>query len=288
MKELVINADDFGLSCGANRAIIKAWREGILTSASLMVRGEGFDEAVALARENPGLQVGLHLTLVQGRGVLPYEKFPSIVDSAGNFTNDPVHAGMRYFFIKPLHKQLREEIEAQITAFLETGIPLSHIDGHLNIHMHPTVFDILQELIPRHGISSFRLSRENLVANLAVDRKRLLGKSADAFIFSRLAGRCRPHLDRQGVTYAGEVKGLLNSGRMTEAYLLRALDRLGEGLTEIYFHPGCHPDGELARWMPDYQHEAELAALTSPRVKEKLRSLGIKLRNYRGEEKAYV
>ncbi|MBT0654275.1 hopanoid biosynthesis-associated protein HpnK [Geomobilimonas luticola] len=288
MKELIINADDFGLSAGANRAIIKAWREGILTSASLMVRGEGFTEAVSLARENPGLQVGLHLTLVQGRGVLPYEKFPSIVDRAGNFTNDPVHAGMRYFFIKQLHKQLRREIEAQITAFRETGLTLSHVDGHLNIHMHPTVFDILRELMPRHGITSFRLSRENLAAELAVDRKRLLGKSADAFIFSRLASRCRPHLDRQGVTYAAEVKGLLNSGRMTEEYLLRALDRLGEGVTEIYFHPGCHPDGELARWMPDYQHEAELMALTSPRVKEKLRSLGIKLRNYRGEEKAYA
>jgi len=272
----------------ANRAVVKAWREGILTSASLMVRGEGFDEAVALAHYNPGLQVGLHLSLVQGRGVLPYEKFPSIVDSAGNFTNDPVHAGMRYFFIKPLRKQLRREIEAQIVAFRETGLPLSHIDGHLNIHMHPTVFDILQELMPRYGITSFRLSRENLGANLAVDRKRLLGKAADAFIFNRLANRCRPYLDQQGVAYAGEVKGLLNSGRMTEEYLLRALDRLEEGVTEIYFHPGCHPDGELTRWMPDYQHEAELAALTSRRVREKLWALGVKLRNYRGEEKAYA
>ncbi|HYS44667.1 MAG TPA: ChbG/HpnK family deacetylase, partial [Geobacteraceae bacterium] len=102
MKELIINADDFGLSSGANRAIIKAWREGVLTSASLMVTGEAFDEAVALARENPGLQVGLHLTLVQGRAALPHGGFPTLIDEQGHFPNDPVIAGMRYFFLRPL------------------------------------------------------------------------------------------------------------------------------------------------------------------------------------------
>ncbi len=285
MKELIINADDFGLSPGANRAIIRAWREGVLTSASLMVGGSAFAEAVALARENPGLQVGLHLTLVQGRAVLPYGKFPSIVDGAGNFTDDPVHAGMRYFFVKALRGQLHREIEAQIVKFLETGLPLSHLDGHLNIHMHPVVFDILCGLMPKHGITSFRLSRERLRVDLSLAPRRFVGKAADAFIFSRLAARCRPQLDRRGIGYTTEVKGLLNSGQMTEEYLLKALDIIQDGVTEIYFHPGCHPDDELRRRMPDYRHEEELAALTSPRVREKVRSLGITLRNYRGEHK---
>lgn len=285
MKELIVNADDFGLSPGANRAIIKAWREGVLTSASLMVGGAAFAEAVELARENPGLQVGLHLTLVQGRGALRHDGFPALTDRDGNFTNDPVHAGMRYFFVKPLRKQLYREIEGQIVKFRETGLSLTHVDGHLNIHMHPVVFDILLELMPRHGITSFRLSRERLRVDLRLSPRRFFGKGADAFIFSRLAARCRPELHRRGIGYAGEVKGLLNSGQMTEEYLLKALDMLQEGLTEIYFHPGCHPDEELRRWMPDYRHEEELAALTSQRVKEKLRALGIRLRNYRGEEK---
>ncbi len=285
MKELIINADDFGLSKGANRAIIRAWQEGILTSASLMVGGSAFAEAVALAAENPGLQVGLHLTLVQGRASLLNDGFPSITDQQGNFSNDPVLAGMRYFFLRPLRKQLHREIEAQILKFRETGLPLSHIDGHLNIHMHPVVFDILLELMPRHGITSFRLSRERLGVDLALAPRRRLGKTVDAFIFSRLAARCRPGLDRLGIGYTTEVKGLLNSGRMTEEYLLSALDILQEGVTEIYFHPGCNPDDELLRWMPDYRHEEELAALTSPRVKEKLKRLGIKVLNYHGEKK---
>jgi len=288
MKELIINADDFGLSSGVNRAVITAWREGCLTSTSLMVGGGAFDEAVDLARANPGLQVGLHLTLVQGRGVLPSERFPSIVDRGGNFTNDPVHGGMRYYFLKSLHRQLRQEIEAQIVRFRETGIPLSHVDGHLNIHMHPVVFDILRELMPKHGIATFRLSRERLGVDLRLAPSRYLGKAADAFIFSRLAARCKPHLDRLGIGYAVEVKGLLNSGRMTEEYLLKALDTVQDGVTEIYFHPGCLPCAEISRWMPDYRHGEELAALVSPRVAEKIRSGGIRLRNYRGEEKNHA
>ena len=285
MKELIINADDFGLSNGANRAIIKAWQEGVLTSASLMVGGSAFAEAVSLARENPALQVGLHLTLVQGRASFRHSGFPSIVDQQGNFTNDPVFAGMRYFFVKSLRKGLQQEIEAQIEKFRETGLPLSHIDGHLNIHMHPSVFDILLDLMPRYGIKSFRLSRERLGVDLALAPRRRLGKMVDAFIFSRLAARCRPRLDRLGIGYTGEVKGLLNSGQMTGEYLINTLDILQEGITEIYFHPGCHPDDELRRWMPDYRHEEELAALTSPRVKEKVKRLGIRLRNYCGDIK---
>jgi hopanoid biosynthesis associated protein HpnK len=288
MKELIINADDFGLCQGANRGIIRAWRQGILTSTSLMPGGAAFEEAVALAKENPGLQVGLHLTLVQGHGVLPRQGFPALVDDCGDFGNDPVLAGMRYFFLKTLKKQLRREIEAQIVKCLEAGIRLSHLDGHLNIHMHPVVFDILAELMPKYGIESFRLSRENLAGNLAIDRQRLVGKCADAFIFASLARRCRARLDRLGIRYAGEVKGLLNSGRMTEAYLLRALDSVGEGVTEIYFHPGCRPCPELDKWMPDYRHDEELGALTSAQVTKKLAQLGIGLRNYRGEVKNYV
>jgi hopanoid biosynthesis associated protein HpnK len=285
MKHLIMNADDFGLSSGVNRSIIEAWDKGLLTSASLMVGGSACAEAVDMALANPGLQVGLHLTLLQGRAALPHTGFPTIADREGNFGNDPVHAGMRYFFIKSLRRQLALEIEAQIVKFRETGLPLSHVDGHLNIHMHPVVFDILCELMPKYGINTFRLSRERLGAELCISPRRYLGKAADAFIFTRLANRCKPQLDRLGIGYAAEVKGLLNSGHMTEEYLLKALDLLGDGITEIYFHPACRPEAELAGWMPGYRHEDELAALTSRRVSNKLEQIGIRLRNYRGEGK---
>ncbi|MHC1697649.1 MAG: hopanoid biosynthesis-associated protein HpnK [Geobacteraceae bacterium] len=288
MTKLIVNADDFGLSGGANRAVIRAYREGILTSTSLMVKGRAFAEAVSLAKENPGLQVGLHLTLLQGQAVLPPEELPGLVDREGNFPTDPVLTGMRFFFCRSLRGELQREIEAQILRFRETGLPLSHIDGHLNIHMHPTVFAILAELMPKYGISSFRLTRENLARDPAKDGTRRIGRRLDAFIFARLAENCRPVLDRLGIRYSDEVKGLLNSGRMTEEYLLKVLDGLEPGCTEIYFHPGCLPDPEIAAWMPDYRHEEELAALTSSKVREKITKQGIRLGNYRGEERINV
>lgn len=288
MKELIITADDFGLSSSVNAAVLKGWRQGILTGASLMVGGEAFDEAVAIARENPGLHVGLHLTLVQGRAMLKHKGLPALTDREGKFTDDPVMAGMRYFFLKSLRKQLETEIEEQIVRFKGTGLPLTHIDGHLNMHMHPVVFDILSKLMRKHDITSFRLTRERLFTEFAISRRRLIGKLMDAFIFGRLAGQCTPYLKRFGITCATEVKGLLNSGRMTEDYIVRVLSTLQEGLTEIYLHPGELPCQEMLKRMPDYRHEDELFLLTSEKVRSKMAAMGIVLRNYRGERKAYA
>jgi len=287
-KQLIITSDDFGLSRGVNKAVEKAWQEGLLTCASIMPGGTAFDDAVAIARRNPGLQVGLHLTLVQGQSVLPHAEIPGLVNEAGCFSDNPVSAGMRYFFNKGLYKQLKREIEAQIQRVADSGIPLSHIDGHLNIHLHPTVFAFLTDLMPRYGITSFRLSRERLAHNLRFDQERRLGKSVERVIFGSLAGHARPHLDRLGIRYAGEVKGVLNSGRMTEEYLLNIIDGLKEGLTELYFHPGILPDAEISRRMPDYRHEEELAAIISPSLKGRLAELNIGLANYRGDAKAYA
>lgn len=285
MKQLIITSDDFGLSKGVNAAVEKGWQEGLLTCASIMPGGAAFDEAVKIAKRNPGLQVGLHLTLVQGTAVLPVQQIPDLVNKAGEFGDNPVKAGMRYFFDKGLYKQLRNEIEAQIQRVVDSGLALSHIDGHLNIHLHPTVFAFLTELMPRYGITSFRLSRERLGHNLRFNPERRVGKTIERIIFGSLARHARPTLQELGIGYAGEVKGVLNSGRMTEEYILQILDGLQDGLTELYFHPGVLPDAEIARRMPDYRHGEELDAIISPRVRQKITELGIRVQNYRGDVK---
>ena len=285
MKQLIITSDDFGLSRGVNAAVEQAWRDGILTCASIMPGGAAFNEAVKIADRNPGLQVGLHLTLLQGRSVLPHAQIPDLVNEAGEFSDNPVATGMRYFFDKGLYKQLKHEIEAQIQRVVDSGIPLSHIDGHLNIHLHPTVFTFLTELMPRYGITSFRLSSERLNHNLRFDQQRRAGKTVERVIFGALSRHARPFLKKLGIRYAGEVKGVLNSGRMTEKYILQILDGLNDGLTELYFHPGILPDSEITRRMPDYRHMDELAAITSPAVRQKIQELKITVQNYRGEVK---
>ena len=288
LKKLVINADDFGLSSGVNRAVEQAWQQGILTQASLMAGGDAFDEAIAIAERNPGLQVGLHLTLVQGRPVLPPDKVPGLVTANGCFPDNPVLMGMKLFFDPTIRMQLRNEIEAQILKVKQAGIPLTHIDGHLNIQMHPTVFSVLSELMQLHGITSFRITRERLLQNLRHDRTRLAGKLAERLIFGALASHAQPSLRYHDITTASEVKGVLNSGRMTEDYLLAITENLRPGLTEWYLHPGCLPDDEISRRMPGYRHEQELAALLSPTVKQRLKELEISLCNYRGDIKSYA
>src|SRR5688572_20275118 len=116
-RRLIVNADDFGLSSSANGAIIQAHRNGILTSASLMMNEPGFDEAVALARENPRLGVGLHLTLLCGHSTLPCEKIPGLVNTQCEFEYKPVRLGVRYFFQRDLREQLRAEMLAQFEKF---------------------------------------------------------------------------------------------------------------------------------------------------------------------------
>lgn len=288
MRRLIVNADDFGLSPGVNRAVEQAWQHGILTQASLMPGGDAFDEAVTIAKRNPGLQVGLHLTLVQGRPVLPPEQVPGLVGANGCFPDNPVTVGMRLFFDRGVREQLRAEIEAQILKIKAAGLLLSHIDGHLNIQMHPTVFELLTDLMPRHGIGSFRITRERLRHNLRFDANRMVGKTVERGVFGALALHAAPTLNALGICTAREVKGLLNSGHMTEDYLLSILNGLEEGTSEVYFHPGCLPDAEIAARMPDYRHEQELAALLSPAVMRQIKDQNIILCNYRGETKAYV
>ena len=140
---LIVNADDFGISDSANRAIERAHREGILTSASLMVAGDAAAAAVQIARNNPRLGVGLHSVLVCGRSVLPPKEIPGLVDEQGRFTNQPVVAGMRYFFGLGLQAQVRREVLAQFERFQATGLALDHVNGHLNFHLHPGVFRVL-------------------------------------------------------------------------------------------------------------------------------------------------
>ncbi|HEY3307801.1 MAG TPA: hopanoid biosynthesis-associated protein HpnK [Desulfuromonadaceae bacterium] len=288
MTKLIITSDDFGLSSGVNQAVEQAWQAGILTNASIMPGGQAFDEAVAIAKRNPALQVGLHLTLVQGKSILPTKDIPNLVDACGNFSDDPIKTGLRYFFDKGLYKQLRREIVAQIQKVQQAGIHISHIDGHLNIHMHPTVFAFLTDLMPAYGITSFRLSQERLGHNLRFNNERKLGKAVERVIFWALANHCRPQLKQLGINFAAEVKGVLNSGRMTEDYILDILSGLKPALTELYFHPGCLPDAEITRRMPDYRHEEELAAITSPRIRQKIAELGIELCNYQGDRKEYA
>jgi len=280
-RRLIVSADDFGLSPGVNAGILSAHRDGILTDASLMVSGAAFVDAVEQARATPTLSVGLHLVLVQGRATAPPHAVGGLVDRDGMFRNQPVLNGLRYFFTPGMRAQLEREIRAQLEKYLSSGLPLSHVDGHLNIHMHPTVLAILLELAPRYGIRALRLPREPLGISLRLDRRQRVRKVMEAVTFRCLVHWALPRLAAHGIRHPDQMFGLHQSGHVTEPYLLGVLAALPPGVTEIYSH-ASNVDADAARWRPaDYESEAELAALVSPRVRDALASAQIGRISYR-------
>jgi hopanoid biosynthesis associated protein HpnK len=279
-KQLIVSGDDFGLSPGTNSGIIKAHRDGILTNASLMVNGSAFAEAVALAHATPSLAVGLHLVLVQGRTTLEPSDIPDLVDRSGAFRNNAPAAGLRYFFVPRLRRQIEREIGAQLERYLSTGLPLSHVDGHLNIHMHPSVLAILLKLASRYGIRAMRLPREPWRISLRLDPREQRRKLMEALIFRNLTRFARPRLAAHGIRHPDQMFGLHQSGHVTEPYVLGVLRHLPPGITEVYGHPAL-VDADARRWRPaDYESEAEVAAFTSERVRDALRAADIELTSY--------
>ncbi|HTO58628.1 MAG TPA: hopanoid biosynthesis-associated protein HpnK [Pseudomonadales bacterium] len=280
-KRLIVSADDFGMSPGVNEAVLRAHTDGVLTDAGLMVNGAAADDAIARARAAPGLSVGLHLVLAQGRATLPANEIPDLVDADGCFRNQPIGAALGYFFTPGVRAQVRREISAQIEKFLASGLPLSHVDGHVNIHMHPTILNMLLELAEPYGIRALRLTVEPLRAALRIDGDQAARKIAEGLTFRALAAYARPRMAAHRVRHPDRMFGLHQSGHLTESYLLRLLPTVTAGVTEIYCHP-ARIDDEVRRWRPaDYESEAELAALLSPRVAERMHQLGIELTTYR-------
>jgi hopanoid biosynthesis associated protein HpnK len=265
---LIVNADDFGRSHSINEAVIRAHQEGILTSASLMVNEPGFDEAVALARENPKLGVGLHLTLLVGHSALPPEKIPGLVNNRGEFSSNPVGVGFRYFFNRRLREQLRAEIHAQFDRFRATGLPLDHVNGHLHLHLHPVVFRILMEDAGKLGIQQMRFTRDCLARSNRMTHGRWFYRVAHALIHDRLSKRAREPLRQRGIKHAQITFGLLQDSHVDEEYILKLLPELPAGDSELYSHPS----------LDEFRHEFD--ALVSPRVKELMNKLGIELIRY--------
>lgn len=280
-RQLIVAADDFGMSAAVNAGIIRAHREGFLTDASLMVNGHGFADAVALARAHPTLSVGLHLVLVQGHAVTPAVEIPTLVDDHGMFGYNAPWTGLRYFVTPGARAQLRREITAQLDKFVATGLPLSHLDGHMTIHMHPSVLAILLELAPRYGIRALRLPREPLRPALRFDRRHLARKLFEGVTFAALSRYALPRLAAAGIRHPDRMFGMHQSGHVSEAYLLHLAPRLTTGVTEIYCHAGLWDD-EARRWRPaDYDPEGELAAVSSPRVRAALQAAGVAFITYR-------
>jgi hopanoid biosynthesis associated protein HpnK len=279
-RRLIVNADDFGSSEAVNEAVVRAYTDGVLTSCSLMVTGAAFEHAVRLAHAHPGLAVGLHLVTVMGRAVLTPAEIPTLVDAAGYFPSNPTAAGCKYYFSSQAQRELRHELAAQFQKFSATGLPLSHIDGHLHLHIHPVILPMALELGAWYGVRRMRVPQEEYRLALGFARQHAGTKAVHTCLFGLLAIWMKRQLRAHGFVWAERVYGTLHSGRMDEAYFLYMLEHLCAGTNEIYFHPAVYPGGQPLT-ADARQGTREFAALTSRAVRDRLCELGITLITYR-------
>jgi chitin disaccharide deacetylase len=280
-KSVIFTADDFGLADALNGAVVLSHRQGLLTGASLMAAGPRTQAALSLARGLPRLCLGVHLTLIQGQSALPPAAVPHLVDSRGVFPNDPVATGWRYFCQPRLLPEIRRELAAQIEVVLSSGLRVWHLNGHLNLHLHPRIFPVVADLAREYGIPGVRLAREDWRATLALAPDHPAPKIAQGLIFAWLCRGAARRARAAGLVVNDHLFGLTNDGRMTEAYLTGLVPRLKPGVTEIYGHPGLYADAELRRWGPRYRRQEELAALLSPHLKETLAAAGVRVTDFR-------
>ncbi len=230
-RRLIVNADDFGRSESINRAVIRAHREGILTTASLMTNERAFAQAVELARENPALGVGLHLTLICGHSALPQERIPELVNPDLEFDANPTN-------------------------------------GHLHLHLHPTVFRILMEDATQLGIRRLRLTFDPFWLNVRLTSGHWRYRAMHALIHHCLAASARPRLKRRCIRHTRAVFGLLQNARVDENYITKLLPRLPAGDSELYSHPS----------LDEFRNEFD--ALISPRLRAQIDTQRIQLIRY--------
>lgn len=272
---LVINADDLGFAPGVNRGIVEVHEAGVLTSASMMVNAPAFTDAVALVRARaPRMGVGLHLDLVAGR---PISNAPSLVDRRTGRFFSLGELARRAFAGRIRQDDVRRECDAQLAALAASGIRPTHLDSHRHAHALPDILPAVAASARDAGLRWVRrpLDRPTLRAPAAsVKMLLLLGAWRRA-----LGGVARDDLPL--LARAPNFRGIaLQDASDVEQRLLRLIDDLPEGITELMLHPG-YDDAVLAAQDPyRHQRQREIAALTSPAVRERLRRGDVRLASF--------
>lgn len=259
-RRLILSADDFGMSQEVNEAIEQAHRNGILTTASLMVAGPAFEDALKRARRLPNLRLGLHLVVIEGDSIL---HDPHITDRSGWFGRDQLQLGFSYFFNPSKRTALKKEIEAQFRAFSGTALALDHANAHKHMHLHPTVGAMLIQTGLNYGLKAVRTPMEP-AGPLGV--RSSLGDNA----LEQWTRVLRYQIRRSGMKTNDYCFGLRWSGHMTPERIAELIPRLPTGTSELYFHPATGQNAQMAHLMAGYEQKGELETLLSPKIRQLL------------------
>ncbi|MFM7084057.1 MAG: hopanoid biosynthesis-associated protein HpnK [Hyphomicrobium sp.] len=270
MRNLIINADDFGNALSINEAVEEGYNAGIISSASLMVSGDAYEDAVRRILKIKHIGVGLHLTLLDGIPVLPPDLLPNLVSKNGKFFNNPISLGIKLFFSKRMQKQAEIEIEAQFKKFMEIGIEIDHVNSHMHFHMHPNIIKILGKLLPKYGDPPVRVPYETFVKRSDLGLLNTITRRLISFFLKFQNRPLKKVIHKLGILSNNSIFGLFDTGNMDEAKFIHFLHHLPNGITEIYFHPASNALNGHEKLPKNYQVLKERQAITSPKVKETL------------------
>lgn len=272
---LIVNADDFGIAEAVNHGIADGYDRGIVTSASLMATGAAFEHAVALARDRPGLAVGVHLVLTEQRPLVGAATAASLVGPDGRFLPHLAQLLGRRLCGRISLPEVRLELDAQLRRVRDAGIAVSHLDGHQHAHVLPGIAAIVAELADEYGIAGVRYPAERvrgyMLRSLRYARRVAEQTALNLFCASSPLKRLRRSDDFVGFYFGG---------RLDEANLATVLADLPSGGTvELMCHPGREDMQAAGDWQ--YAWAAERDALTSPRIRELVTARGMQLISYR-------
>lgn len=287
MRQLIVNADDFGFTEQVSRGILDAHREGIVTSTTLMANGGAFDAAVSMGRRAYDLGIGVHLNLTEGLPVSPAANISTLVNRQGRLHLNPRHLIQGIMTRQVNLVEVEMELWRQITKVLAAGILPTHLDGHKHVHILPGVGDIVIRLAQEFSIPSIRCPREAALripasrpsrsSWTAAAKQYLVGRTVSVF-----ARRFQEKLAKAGLCFPAHFYGLSQTGFLDALDILQILAGLPGGTSELMCHPG-YLDADLAKTGTRLlaERETEVRALTAHEVKRLVADRRIQLISYR-------
>ena len=279
-REVIFNADDFGLCESINAGVIASHQRGVVRSASLIVTGDAFDAAVAYAKKNPALDLGLHFSLCGGKPVCDPAQVPSLVKSDGVFPSNYADFLKRYLSGRINLDDVEREFRAQFHKAHAAGLTISHLDSHQHLHVLPSILRIVVKLAEENNIIAVRYPHERALSYLSGLFSRRLFRTMERMALSLTCQFSKFQIIRSNVLNCDHFLGVTHAGRWNIRNLHEQIESLSPGVTEICCHPRSEPATEAAYdW--GYATKEELEALTSDEIQRTLDEQKVRVTTFR-------
>ena len=268
MGRLILNADDFGLTAGVNRALAELHRAGVLTSASLMARAAATNQAIERALATPSLGVGCHVVLVDGEPVLRAQNLPTLVDPRTGRFHPTLSVFLKRLFTGRIRStEIEAETAAQIALLQSRGLRLTHIDTHKHAHMFPAVLRPVLRAARAAGIRAVRNPFEPAWSQRITCGAPWI-RRAQVRLLRLLEPAFRRIVAEEGFTTTDGALGVLATGTLDSKTVNSLLQNMPEGTWELVTHPGYN-DTDLAqahtRLLASRETEREALLTIAPR-----------------------